>query len=479
MRPALALLLCLAGCTAGPDFQPPQPPTLASLGPAQPTAAAGAMHGGAQSFASGQDLPATWWELFRDPQLDALVRQALRANPSIEAAQAALRQARENVRAQQGAWFPSVSAALNASRNLTPTAAVSPASASGNPAYSLVTPQLSVSFVPDVFGANTRAVESLQAQAESQRFQAEAVYLTLTTNVVTGVIQDAALRGQIQAAEESVNAAAALVSILQRQVALGQAAGSDLAAQEALLAQARQALPPLRKQLNQQRDALAVLIGALPSEATIAHFELDRLTLPTELPLSLPSAVVAQRPDIRQAEENLHAASAQFGQAVAARLPQITLTGDAGASANRTAGLFNPGTAFWTLVGGVTAPVFDGFSLLHRQRAAEAAFDQAAAQYKSTVLTAFQNVADALHALQADADALAAAVDAERAADRSLTIVRRQLELGQVAYLALLNAQQTLNQARITRVQAQAARLTDTVALFQALGGGWWNRAGD
>ncbi|MGD0432139.1 MAG: efflux transporter outer membrane subunit, partial [Acetobacteraceae bacterium] len=200
------------------------------------------------------------------------------------------------------------------------------------------------------------------------------------------------------------------------------------------------------------------------------------LKLPVDLPVSLPSKLVEQRPDVRAAEETLHSASAQIGVAVTARLPQITLTANVGNSAAALSSMFTPGTNFWTLAGGVTAPIFEGGTLLHKQRAAEAGFDQAAAQYKSTVITAFQNVADALHAVQSDADALVAADASEQAAGRSLAIVRKQLELGQVAYLALLNAEQTYQQAKLALVQAQAARLADTAGLFQALGGGWWSR---
>jgi NodT family efflux transporter outer membrane factor (OMF) lipoprotein len=300
--------------------------------------------------------------------------------------------------------------------------------------------------------------------------------VTLTSNVVTGALQEASLRGQILATEETIKVEADLLGILHRQFDLGQVSMADVAAQEAAVAQARLALPPLQKQLAQQRDALVALAGGLPSEDVAARFQLAELKLPVDLPVSLPSKLVEQRPDVRAAEETLHSASAQIGVAVAARLPQITLTANVGNSAAALSSMFTPGTNFWTLAGGVTAPIFEGGTLLHKQRAAEAGFDQAAAQYKSTVITAFQNVADALHAVQSDADALVAADASEQAAGRSLAIVRKQLELGQVAYLALLNAEQTYQQAKLALVQAQAARLADTAGLFQALGGGWWSR---
>jgi NodT family efflux transporter outer membrane factor (OMF) lipoprotein len=477
----LALAAALAGCAVGPDFKTPEaPPVTGYLKdrlPAETAAAPGAA-GDAQRFRSGQDIAADWWRVFRSEPLNHLVEQAIKANPNIPAAQAALRQAMENVAAQRGSYYPQVSADLSANRNLTAVSALSPAGPGNSPYYSVITPQLSVSYVPDVFGANRRAVESAQAQAESQRFALEATLVTLTSNVVAGAIQEASLRGQLDALRQAVDVESRLLDILRRQQALGQAAGADVAAQEAALAAAQLAVPPLQKQLGAQRDALTALAGRLPSEEVEQTFEIATLSLPSDLPVSLPADLVRQRPDVRQAEETLHAASAQIGQAIAARLPQITLSANVGNAASTASNLFTPGTNFWTIAGGVTAPVFDGFALLHKQRAAQAAFDQASAQYRSTVISAFQNVADTLRALRSDADGLQAAAASERAAARSLDIVRKQLELGQVAYLALLNGENTYLQAKLSLVQAQAARLADTAALFQALGGGWWNRPG-
>jgi NodT family efflux transporter outer membrane factor (OMF) lipoprotein len=477
-KASLAVAVLLAGCAVGPDFKKPNPPTVTGYMPGVPaaqTVSAAGEFGAAQHFVKETDIPGQWWTLFHSQPLTDLIDQAIKANPNLTAAQAALRQARENTLAQQGAYYPQVSAGLSASRNLTPTAALSPASATGNPYYSLITPQLNLSFVPDVFGANKRAVESLEAQAENLRFQLEATYVTLTSNVVTGALQEASLRGQITATEETIKVESGLLAILRKQYDLGQVSMADVAAQEAALAQARLALSPLQKQLAQQRDALAALAGRFPSEDIAARFRLADLKLPVDVPVTMPSKLVEQRPDVRAAEENLHSASAEIGVAVAARLPQITLSASIGNSASTFSNLFTPGTNFWTLAGGVTGPIFTGGTLLHKERAAEAGFDQAAAQYKSTVIAAMQNVADTLHALQSDADALVAAVASEQASGRSLAIVRKQLELGQVAYLALLNAEQTYQQAKLALVQAQAARLTDTAALFQALGGGWWN----
>jgi NodT family efflux transporter outer membrane factor (OMF) lipoprotein len=469
----------LAGCAVGPDFQSPKPPDVARMTPqplpAQTVSAPGAF-GAPQRFVPAMDIPAEWWTLFGSPQLSARVQEALKNNPNIAAAQAALTQAKELADAQRGFYFPNVSANFDASRNKTATGTLSPASASGNPYYSVITPQVFVSFTPDVFGLNQRTVESLDAQAENQGFQNEATFLTLTSNVVTAAIQEANLRGQIDATQQVVKVESDLMAILRRQGALGQVAGADIATQEAALAQAQALLPPLAKQLAQEKDLEAALLGRFPSDAPSDQFTLAQLTLPRDVPVSLPSQVVAQRPDVRAAEATLHAATAQVGVAIANRLPQISLTANLGDSAPSFATLFGSGTAFGSLAASLTQPLFDGFTLMHRQRAAEAALAQAMAQYKATVITAFQNVADALQALDQDARALQAAVAAEAAAARSLTIARTQFDLGAVAYLSLLNAQQTYQQAVVNLVQAQANRLSDTAALFQAAGGAWWQK---
>jgi NodT family efflux transporter outer membrane factor (OMF) lipoprotein len=478
----LAAALLLADCEVGPDFERPAPPAVTGYTPeplTTQTASAPVPGGESQLFVRSLDIPGQWWTLFHSPALNALVEQAIAANPSLQAAQAALRQARENVYAAQGSLFPSVTAGFSPSRNKTATGALSPASASGNPYYSLYTAQVNVSYAPDVFGGTRRQIESLAAQAQSQRFQLEATYLTLTSNVVAAVVQEAALRGQIAATEEIVKLDSEGLDILRRQLQLGQVAGADVAAQEAALAQAQAMLPPLRKQLAIERDLLTALIGRFPSQEPAEKFDLASLQLPRELPVSLPSKLVDQRPDVRAAEAQLHSASAEIGVAVANRLPQFTLTADGGAASNTIAQFFNPGTAFWSLAGGVTQPIFDAGSLLHKQRAAEAAYDQAAAQYRTTVIAAFQNVADSLRALQSDADALKAAAAAQQAAATSLDITRGQLRLGAVNYLALLIAESAYQQALASAVQAQASRYADTAALFQALGGGWWNRGDD
>ena len=479
--PRLALcaaVLTLAACAVGPDFKRPAAPETNGYAPtaAEATAATGVPAGQAQRFLSAMDIPGQWWTLFHSQPLDDLIDEALKNNSDLKAAQAALRAADDNVYAQMGAFWPSVGANFNRTRART-SQFIAPVPANGTSTYTLYTAQLGISYMPDVWGLTRREVESLGAQADSQRFVLEATYLTLTANIVAAAIQEASLRGQIAATRQIVAIETDLLGLMRRQLAAGQVAGLEVAAQEAALAQAQQTLPPLQKQLAIQRDLLTALIGGLPDKPPAQQFELASLQLPQDLPLSLPSKLVEQRPDIRQAEANLHAASANIGVAIANRLPNLTLTGDYGGQAGVFSALLSPSNIAWDFIAAAAQPVFQGGALMYRERAARDLFDQAAAQYRSAVVGAFQNVADSLHALETDADALKAADATERATRASFDLTRRQLELGQANYLALLTAQQAYLQAVINRTQAQASRFADTAALFQALGGGWWNRA--
>jgi NodT family efflux transporter outer membrane factor (OMF) lipoprotein len=471
--PAGVAAALLSACV-GPNFHRPAPPTVDryTIEPlAAATAAAPGVGGAAQRFLSQQDVPRNWWTLFGSDELDSLVTTALRANPDVASAQAALRQALENTAAQRGSYFPMVQGSFDASRNRDATGVVQPTLQSGTPLYNLFTPQVTISYVPDVFGANRRAVESLAAQAEASRFQLDATYLTLTANVVTAAIQEASLRAQIAGTERVIALERESLAVLRRELELGAIAEADVYAQDAALAQLEATLPPLNKQLHQTRDQLAVLTGRLPADFTPARFTLAQLSLPTDLPLGVPSQLVERRPDVRAAEAQLHAATAQVGVAIANLLPQLTITGDIGSTASLFTDLFKPGTGFWNLGAHASQTLFAGGTLVHRKRAADAALDQAAAQYRVAVLTAFQNVADALHALDSDADALSAASRAEDAAQKSLDVARHQLELGSVSYLALVNAEQAYQQAVVSLAQARSNRYADTAALFQALGG--------
>jgi NodT family efflux transporter outer membrane factor (OMF) lipoprotein len=471
--------LLIAGCAMGPDFERPAAPDVSDYtgGPLTTTVASANIPGGeAQRFVQAKEIAGDWWTLFHSKALNELIERSLANNPDLKAAQAALSVARENVLAQRGAYYPSVAAGFSASRQQNPPSTLAPVPSSNAFLYNLFTPQVSVSYVPDVFGLNRRTVESMQAQEQGARFQMIATYTTLTANVVVTVIQEAALQMQVDTTRELVDLNSRMVQIVRYQLTKGYASRLDLAAQESQLAQVAATLPPLLKQLAQLRDQLAVLTGRFPSQAPAESFTLSSLQLPEELPVSLPSRLVEQRPDVLQAEANLHAASAQIGVAIANRLPNIELTANVGSTALVLDQLFTAGTGFWGLGAALTAPLFQGGTLLHRQHAAENAYVQATEQYRSTVLTAFQNVADTLAALEHDAEGLKTAAAAAAAAGVTLDLSQRQWQGGYASYLSLLSAEQAYRQARINLVQAQASRFADTAALFQALGGGWWHR---
>ncbi len=476
---ATLALLITVGCAVGPNFKRPTAPNVPGYTPSLPatTSTSPNVAGGeAQTFAQGRDIPGDWWTLFHSKPLNDLIERSLKNNPDLKSAQAALLVARENTAAQRGAYYPSVSGSFSATRAKTSNE-VSPVPNAPVFQYSLFTPEVSVSYAPDVFGLNRRTVESLKAKQEQARYVVAATNITLSSNVAAAAIQEASLRAQIDATDELIKINANLLDVLRKQFEKGYVGRLDVAAQEAQLAQVAATLPPLLKQLAQQRDLLAVLSGGYPNEDLVEKFELSSLQLPQEVPLSLPSKLVEQRPDVLQAEENLHSASALIGVARANRLPSFNLTGDIGSMALAFGNIFSAGNGFRDLTAGVTQPIFEGGTLMHKERAARAAYVQADEQYRSTVLTAFQNVADTLHALEQDANGLKAAVAARDAAKVTLDLTMRQMQVGYVSYLALLSAEQNYQQAVINLVQAQANRYADTAALFQALGGGWWNRA--
>ena len=475
---ALAASMLLAGCAVGPDFLHPAAPedagyTQEPLAPR--TASTDAPTGQPQRFAKGRDVPARWWARFKSPALNALIERALDNNPTLQSAIATLRAAREQVYAQEGKFFPLVQANFNPTYQRTSTA-LTPIPASGANIFALHTAQVEVSYTLDVWGLNRRTVESLTAQADAQRFQVEAAYLTLTANVAVAAITEASLRGQIDATNELIAINTKMLDVFRQQLEAGYTNRSEVAAQEAALAQVRATLPPLRKALAQQRDLLAALAGTFPNRGPRQSFKLADLHLPADLPVSVPSQLVEQRPDIRAAEEQLHAASAQVGIATANTLPSFTINPNAGFMSTALAHLLAPQNLFWDLAGNATQTIFDAGTLLHLLAGAKDTYNAAAWTYRGTVIGAVQNVADSLRALQNDADALRAARDFERAAKISFDLARQQMQTGNANVLLLLNSQQTYLQAAIQVVQARAARLADTVALFQALGGGWWNR---
>jgi NodT family efflux transporter outer membrane factor (OMF) lipoprotein len=473
-----ALAILLTGCAVGPDFVQPAAPevdryTREPL--AQHTSSSAAPDGQSQQFSSGRDIPQEWWTLFKSPRLDALMAQALQNNPNLQSAMATLRANKEAVYAQQGKFFPLLEYNFNPTRNQT-AAAIAPVPASGANIYNLYTNQVMVSYTFDVWGLNRRTVESLQALADTQRFQVEAAYLALTASIAVAAVNEASLRGQIDATNELISINTKMLDILRHQLDTGYTSRNDVALQEAALAQVRATLPPLRKALQQDRDQISALAGVYTSHEPRETFRLDDIRLPLDLPVSLPSQVIEQRPDVRAAQEQLHSASALVGVATANMLPSFTINANAGYMNTVLTGLLSPANEFWTLAGNATQTVFDAGTLLHTLRGAQDTYDAAAWSYKSTVVSAVQNVTDSLRAIQNDADALKAAQDYERAAKISFDLAQQQMQTGYANILILLTAQQTYLQSVIQVVQARAARLSDTAALFQALGGGWWNR---
>lgn len=471
----LLLGLLVSGCAAGPDFVRPTAPAVsrytAEALPAS-TASAPVSAGAAQHYVEGQAVSAQWWKVFGSNQLNQLVATALQANPDLQAADAALRAASETAAAQRGALLPSADLHLQPSRQRVADTLSSP-TASGANLYTLHTAQLSIGYTPDVFGASRRQIEAANAQTELARYQRDAARLTLTTNVVNAAISAAALHAQLDALQQQATMARQQLQAVRQQQQAGQLGAAEVALQQAAVAQLDATLPPLQRQMAQQRNLLAALLGHTPGEGATQQLDFSQLTLATELPLSLPAQLIDQRPDIRAAEAQLHAASAQIGIAAAARLPNLTLSGTLGSTALSAGTLFTSGGGFWSIGADLAQPLFHGGTLRHQQRAAEASYDQAAAQYRSTVLTAFQNVADTLHAIDADAEALRASAAAEQATRTSWRIAERQWQLGMTGYPPVLQAELAWQQARLTLIQAQANRYSDTVALYQALGGGW------
>jgi NodT family efflux transporter outer membrane factor (OMF) lipoprotein len=470
----------LAGCAVGPNYQSPQAPHTVAFAPAgqlAPQTGAAPLPGGeAQRFVDGMDIPGQWWTLFQSTALNSLIETALANSPTLQAAQAALRQANETVAAQRGSYYPSVSGSVSAQRQKASGAAFGIPGFPASYFYNLDSAALNVSYTLDVFGGVRRQVEALQAQADYEKFELEASYLALTANIVTAAVTEASLRAQIAATENIANSQQRQLDITQHRVTAGAASRTDVLQQQATLQGTLAGLPPLRSQLAQERNLLATYVGSLPADYTGAELNLESLTLPVDLPVSLPSKFVEQRPDVRAYSALLHQATAQVGIATANMLPQITITGSYGQDAASFSNLFSASSNVWSLIGSLTQPIFKGGQLLHQRRAAVAGAQEAAANYKATVLTAFQNVSDTLYALHADADALAAQTIAERSAADSLKLVQAQYKSGGASYVQVLTSEQTYQTAAVALVKARAQRYADTAALFQALGGGWWNR---
>ena len=479
---AMLLVAALAGCAVGPDFvRPAAPQTESYLAEPLPdqTAGSNGLAGAVQHFRPGEDLPAEWWVAFRSEPLDGLIRDALKNSPSVAAAQAALRQARETATATRDSLLiPSAQLELGVTRERLSSAALGiPASvAGGATTLTLYDAAINAAYTPDFFGGARRQIEGARAQADYQRQELESTYLSLTSSLVTTAVMEASLRGQLKSTREILAAEEEELRITKAQFQAGAISRNAVLSSQTQLAQTRTGLAPLEKALAQTRHQLAILSGRLPDATDLPQFTLDSFTLPDDLPVSLPSALVHQRPDILAAEAQLHAACAALGVATANMYPQVPLTASIGSEPLSLGQLFDSSSLVWSVGASLIQPLFKGGELSARRHAAADAYDQAAAQYRQTVLVAFQSVADALQALQIDAGALESQAQADAAALATLNLTSEQYRIGAASHLELLDAQRQYNQAHLALISAQAARFADTAALLQAMGGGWWNR---
>lgn len=469
----LLLALAASGCALGPDYKAPAPPTSdrygAEVTPAQ-TVATPVPGGEAQRFLSGRDLPDRWWTLFGSEKLNALVNEALVASPSVASAKAALRVAQANLKASGADLYPSVDVSTSGNRQKVDTGSF------GNPGggstiYNLFNAQVGISYGIDLFGGARRGIEAQIARTEFQRYQSEAAYQTLIANVVTAAIQEAQLRALLQGQQAILADQEKSLKVSETQLALGAIGKAELLSARSQLASERAKLPPLRLQLTRVQNQLAVYLGKAPSAHAASNFELSELTLPQDLPVALPSTLVRQRPDVLAAEAALRTASANVGIATVNRLPRLALSASYGTQASKASNLFSGD--IWSVGGNLSAPLFNFGALNALFKGSQAAYEQSAADYQLTVLNAFRNVADSLRQIETDAELLQAQHEASEAADESLKLTQTQYQLGAASYLQLLSAQQQSIAARSGTVQALAARYQDTVALFQALGGGW------
>lgn len=473
--PWLLGIAVLAGCTTvGPDFKVPEAPAVARYTQGdQPasTVSADIGQGRAQSLEAGQAVAPEWWTAFGSPRLDTLVKQALHDSFTLAAAEATLRQARQLHAAQAGSTlYPTVNGKLGASRNQV-NAASRGENGNQQTLYNLYNAGVAVNYNFDLFGGNRRALEALAAQADYQTYQLAGARLILAGNVVTTAFAQAQLSEQIAATEAILKDQLDQVDIARQRFDLGAIAKSDVLPLQTQAEQTRASLPQLRNKLEQANHLLAVLTGQAPGEADIPRFTLSDFTLPEHLPLVVPSDLVRQRPDIQASTALLHAATAQYGVAVSNLYPQIDLSASLGTQALTTGALFGPGSMIWALAGQLAQPLFNA-GLKAGANAAEASLQAAGANYQQTVLEALRGVADTLRQLENDAQGLQALAVADASAQSSLELVQQQQQLGAASYLQLLTAQQQVQQTRIDLIAARAARLADSAALYQAMGGG-------
>lgn len=469
-----ALVLCSTlGCAVGPNFEHPKPPSIESYTTGTTPSATIPADGKAQRFEQGAKIVADWWRLFNSPKLDAVVKEAITNNQNLQATQASLRQSQDILRAGYGVFYPQLNAGFEASRQKTSSAATGGNTPSS--IFNLFTLSATVSYALDVFGGERRAVESLGAQVDFQHAVVMATYITLSGNVVNAMIAQAGYQEQIKATEELIILQREQVRLTEAQAQAGIVPYANLLSLQIQVAALEATLPPLRQKLSQTEHLLATLVGRTPAEWAPQQVELADLTLPGELPITLPSQFVRQRPDILAAEAQLHSASAEIGVATAALFPSFTLNGAYGVGSTTSNNLFKSNSSFWNLGANISAPLFRGGTLWFERQAALDAYQLSLANYRQTVLNAFAQVADILRALEHDAELVHAQSRALGAAEEALRLIQTNYEAGTANYVQVLIANGQYHQAKIGYLQALAQRYQDTAALFVALGGGWWN----
>ncbi|HTY49306.1 MAG TPA: efflux transporter outer membrane subunit [Steroidobacteraceae bacterium] len=466
-----ALCVGLAGCAVGPDFHRPAPPAVSAYAHGGDPPATPVAQGMAQHFRAGAAVAPDWWRTFQSAALDALMTDALARNPGLQAAQASLRASQDELRSGYGIFYPQVAADARGTRQR--FSSIQFGQSSAGSVFNLFTLSASASYALDVFGGERRTLEGLGAQVEVQRATEQATYVTLAANLVNTVIARAAYQAEIDATQQLIALERQQVALAQVQYEAGTQPYSTVLSLTSQLASSEGTIPQLQQKLSQGDDLLATLAGSLPSQWEPPAIGFHDLKLPADLPVSLPSNLVRQRPDILAAEATAHAASANVGVATAAMLPSITLSGTYSANSTATSQLFAVDGRTWSFGADLAAPIFEGGTLWYRRKAAVENFTQAMALYRQTVLEAFAQVADTLQALEHDAAALQAEDEALRTADEALHLVQTDYAAGLNTYLDVLNADAQYHQALISEVQAAALRYQDTVALYVALGGGW------
>jgi NodT family efflux transporter outer membrane factor (OMF) lipoprotein len=463
----------MAGCAVGPNFKKPEAPPVSRYTSGEQPSSTITAEGKSQRFDETVKLNADWWSLFNSSKLDEVMKDAFANNQTLKSAEASLRQSQDNLRAGYGVFLPQVDVGANASRRKS-----SALSFSGNRTssiFNLYSLAGTVSYALDIFGGERRAVESLSAQVDVERYTVIGAYLTLSGNIVNTIIARAAYMEQIKATEETVALEKEQVDIAKAQAEAGIIPYSNVLSLESQLSATEANLPILKQQLSQTDHLLATLTGRTPAEWSPPDVALADLTLPSNLPLSLTSDFVRQRPDILASESQLHSASANIGVATAALFPNFTLNGEYGFNATKLENLSKNAVSLWSIGADIVAPIFHGGTLWYQRKAAIEAYNQSLADYRETVLSSFQQVADTLRALENDAETLRAQSASLKEADEALRLIQANYDAGIVDYLQVLIANYQYYQAKINYIQADAQRLQDTVAFYVALGGGWWN----